>query len=136
MEAAQSAVEAEKTPSYEVTAQLIVCQIKENLLQDAERSLEKLAELFPRKKIGLQKCLRAMLENSKKRYASALAILESHPDKQDNFYLDQRYVALKGELEVSALSDAVRKSYSEEAGRLETRLKRASLGKSGILARR
>lgn len=136
LEAAQAAVEAEKVPSYEVSAQLIVCQIKEGLFSDAERSLERLAELFPRKRIGLQKALWALLENARGRFAMALAILEEHPDKQDDFYLDQRLVALKGELVVSALPDAVRISYSDEIVKLERRVTKITLERFGIMARR
>jgi tetratricopeptide (TPR) repeat protein len=121
-EAAEKAVQSETRPTFEMFSQLAVCEMKLGNFNEAERLIAELDKRFQRVKPVVRVNLKGLLEISRRHYSAALNVLSKQSDTHDQFYMQLRRDALRGELETSALTDAVRGRYEAELGDLEHKL--------------
>jgi len=120
--AARTAVESEASPPFEALAQLAYCEIDSGNQAEAEKILQRIEQRFGHIRHDIRVGLRCKLEMARGRFRDALSQSERIKAKHSIFYKKIRAEALAGELNGSALSDALRADYTNELRELDKEL--------------
>jgi tetratricopeptide (TPR) repeat protein len=117
--AALKAVEMEEPPSFEMVAQLALCEMRLGDYAKAEGVVDRLDNEFSQRRPEVRLGLRCRLELYRKHYGRALKLSDRARDKNNPFFKAIRAEALRGELQTAALTDGVRAQYKAELAELE-----------------
>lgn len=123
----QYAVEAmrksqEERPPFEAIANRILCEIKTDRFDEANRSLEWLQQIYPRFRSDIRIGMESRLAISQGRFRDALDNWERLEDKRKPVHSKLRRDAIEGLLKHTALASEERRKFKEELERLERAL--------------
>lgn len=119
---AKKSVAGHRNPSGEALSNLALCELRTNRIEDATRTIERLAKSYERKNPDVVLGLQARLAIATRRYEDALAYCKKFEKFDNPVHLSVRKDALSGLLVSASMSEALRAERQAEIAVLENQL--------------
>ncbi len=130
LNAAENAIQATEKPTIQMFMQKALCEIRLNLLDEADSTLSRLRAAFPRRRVDWRIQLETRLALARGNSGRALGLLDELTDKGSVVYRSLRHDAISMELEKAVMSDAKRVNYKEELVKLSSNFNKDGFNQS------
>ncbi|MCZ7374044.1 toll/interleukin-1 receptor domain-containing protein [Micromonospora sp. WMMC250] len=110
-QAARRAATSAERPAFEVLANLALCEVITNRLEDAQQTLDQLRQLYRAQRKDVQTGIRVQLLIAQRDYESALVACSSFEDSERPQHLWLQFQAIEGILKHAPLNSAKRSEY-------------------------
>ncbi len=117
---ARRAVQSTDRPPFEALANLCVCELRTNRLEDGKTSLTRLSKLYKSQRPNVQGGLQARVAIIERRYEDALGHLAGLDATGSPEHLALKRDALRGILDTSFVAHGVRQQHQSEIDRIES----------------